>query len=168
MNGITTTIYTQDQQGQAFFLTNAIQFLDEPGEWFFDKINRKIYYWPRSNENLSTATVIAPVLETLVKIKGTAGLPVTNILFKNISFQYSTWLRPSQQGHVPHQLGMYMLDAYKLKVPGTADKKTLENQAWVGRPTASVEISHANNIGFENCRFEHLASTALDFHKAVP
>ncbi len=151
----------------AFYLTNAIQFLDEPGEWYLDKRNRKLYYWPRANENLNTATIVAPVLETLVKVQGTIDNPVSYVNFKGIAFQYATWLRPSQQGHVPHQAGMYMLDAYKLKIPGTPDKKSLENQAWVGRPAAAVEVNYANNINFESCRFEHTASTALDYHKGV-
>ncbi len=43
----------------AFYLTNALQFLDEPGEWYADVANKKIYYWPRSNENLATAKVLA-------------------------------------------------------------------------------------------------------------
>jgi L-rhamnose mutarotase/Right handed beta helix region len=151
----------------AFYLTNAIQFLDSPGEWYLDKKNRKIYYWPNSDENLSTAAVVVPVLETLVKIQGSKEQPVSKIWFKNISFQHTSWLRPSQQGHVPLQTGMFLLDAYKLKVPGTPDKKTLENQAWVGRPAAAIEIVNANNINFESCRFEHLASTALDFNKGT-
>jgi hypothetical protein len=46
----------------AFYLTNAIQFLDEPGEWYLDQHARKIYYYPRSNENMNTASVVAPYL----------------------------------------------------------------------------------------------------------
>lgn len=151
----------------AFYLTNAIQFLDEPGEWWLDINNRKLYYWPRNNENLLTASVIAPFSETLVRIQGTIDHPVSNIFFKGISFQHTGWLRPSQQGHVPHQAGMYMLDAYKLKPAGTKDKATLDNQAWIGRPAAAVEVSFANKTGFENCRFEHLASTGLDYNKGA-
>ncbi|TDH27538.1 L-rhamnose mutarotase [Segetibacter sp. 3557_3] len=151
----------------AFNLTNAIQFLDEPGEWFLDLQRAKVYYWPLEGENMANAKVIAPALETLVKIEGTPDNPVSNIFFKGISFEHTGWLRPSKQGHVPHQAGMYMIDAYKLKVPGTPDKKSLENQAWVGRPAAAVEVSYADYTGFQGCRFEHLASTGLDYHKAV-
>jgi hypothetical protein len=151
----------------AFYLTNAIQFLDEPGEWYLDKLNRKLYYWPRQNEDLSTADVEVPVLETLVKIEGSPENQVSNVRFNGISFMYTSWLRPSQQGLVPHQAGMYMLDAYKLKVPGTPDKKGLENQAWVGRPEAAVKVKYAEHIEFDKCRFEHLASTGLDFIKAT-
>ena len=158
---------SKETGNSAFYLTNALQFLDEPGEWYLDIAARKVYYWPKENENLATATVTAPYLETLVKIEGTIDNAVSYVNFTNISFEHSGWLRPSQQGHVPHQAGMYMLDAYKLKVPGTPDKKGLENQAWVGRPTGAVEVSYTSNTNFTNCSFEHMASTALDFGKGV-
>ncbi|GAB4024613.1 L-rhamnose mutarotase [Spirosoma gilvum] len=158
---------SKETGNSAFYLTNAIQFLNQPGEWFLDTNAEKIYYIPRPNENLATAQVIAPALETLVRIAGTIDHPVSNVLFKGIAFQHTSWLRPSQQGHVPHQAGLYMLDAYKLKIPGTPDKKSLENQAWVGRPAAAVDINFANQTGFENCRFEHMAATGLDYHKGV-
>ena len=151
----------------AYFLSNAIQFLDEPEEWYEDLKNRKIYYWPAKDVQMRTANVIAPALETLVKIEGTIDHPVSYVLFKGISFTHSSWLRPSKKGHVPHQAGMYMLDAYKLKIPGTADKKGLENQAWVGRPAAAVEVSYAHHTGFDSCRFEHHASTGLDYKKGT-
>ena len=150
-----------------FYLTNAIQFLDEPGEWYEDLKKGKLYYWPAPNENMRTARTIVPHLETLVKMEGTIDNPVSNVWFKGISFQHAAWLRPSHFGHVPHQAGMYMLDAYKLKVPGTSDKKGLENQAWVGRPAAAVEVSYAQHTGFEACRFEHLASTGLDYKRGT-
>ncbi|MET0392886.1 MAG: L-rhamnose mutarotase [Chitinophagaceae bacterium] len=162
---------SKETGNSAFYLSNALRFLDEPGEWFLDVGARKLYYWPRKGEDLSTAVTTAPVLETLVRIEGTADNPVSHFYFNHIAFRHTGWLRPSQQGHVPHQAGMYMLEAYKLKVPGTPDKKSLENQAWVGRPAAAVSVSFADHTGFSSCRFEHLASTGLDYgkgtHKAI-
>jgi hypothetical protein len=151
----------------AFYLTNAVQFLNQAGEWFLDKRNAKVYYWPKANENLSAAKVTAPSLETIVKMEGTIDDPVSYVFFKGISFEHAGWLRPSKQGHVPHQAGMYMVDAYKLKIPGTPDKKGLENQAWAGRPAAAVEVAYAHHTGFEECRFEHLASTGLDYKRGT-
>jgi hypothetical protein len=151
----------------AFFLTNAIRFLDEPGEWYLDIPQHQLYYWPMQGEDLAKATVIVPSLETIVKLEGTADKPVSNIFFKGIGFQYTGWMRPSKYGHVPHQAGMYMLDAYKLTPPGTREKSGLDNQAWVGRPAAAVQVSCAERTGFENCSFEHLASTGLDYHRGV-
>lgn len=151
----------------AFNLVNAIQFINEPGEWFLDVTTQRLYYWPRSGEEITTAEVIAPYLETIINVEGTTDHPVTHLQFKGISFQHSGWLRPSQMGHVPHQTGMYMLDAYKLKIPGTADKQSLENQAWVGRPSAAIALNHVQQTNFEGCRFEHMASTGLDYQKGA-
>ncbi len=104
-----------------FFLANAVQFLDSPGEWFEDLTAGKIYYWPREGEDLAHAKIIAPVLETLVKIEGdrwTSRFPTFE--FKGITFAHTTWLRPSEQGHVPLQAGMFLLDAKKLSPKGTS------------------------------------------------
>jgi hypothetical protein len=147
----------------AFYLTNAIEFLDRPGEWFYDAARGQIIYWPRSGETMTTAKVVVPALETLVQVSGNLDHPVSNVFFKGLTFAHTGWLRPAQAGHVPLQAGMFMLDAYKLKVPGTPDKKGLENQAWIGRPAAAVTLSGAHHTGFERCRFEHLASAGLDY-----
>jgi hypothetical protein len=151
----------------AFYLSNTIQFLNQPGEWYLDTEHLKVYYIPREGENLQTATVTVPILENIIKVEGTIDRPVSYVSFKNISFQHSSWLRPSKAGLVPHQDGMYMLDAYKLKIPGTPDKKGLENQAWVGRPAAAVEVAYASHTTFDGCRFEHIASTGLDYQRGT-
>jgi hypothetical protein len=151
----------------AFYLANAIQFLNKAGEWYLDRERHKIYYLPKKNEDMRKAAVVVPYLPTLLRVNGTADNPVSYVKFKNISFQHSTWLRPSEYGLVPHQDGMYMLDAYKLKTPGTPGKKGLENQAWVGRPAAAVSIKYAANINFEGCYFEHMAATGLDCERGT-
>ncbi|MFV8341306.1 L-rhamnose mutarotase [Flavobacterium sp. XS2P39] len=160
--------WISDKTGNSpFFLNNAISLLNEPGEWYLDRKNAKIYYYPKAGETINSVKVIVPVLENLVEIKGTIDYPVHHISFRGISFEYSNWVRPSQTGHVPLQAGMYMLDAYSLKIPGTPDKAGLENQAWIGRPRAAVEVNYAHNTKFEACNFEHLSSTGLDFHRGT-
>ena len=158
---------SKNNGNSAFYLNNAKCLLNEPGEWYLDQKSEKIFYYPKPGENINTAEVVIPVLENLVEIKGTVDTPVQYVYFKNISFQYSNWLRPSEQGHVPLQAGMYLLDAYKLKIPGTPDKASLENQAWVGRPRAAVEVNFSNNLLFESCKFKHLSSTGLDLIKGT-
>jgi len=154
----------RDKNGNsAFYLANAIEFLNRPGEWYEDLDTGKVYYWPRPGEDLDLARVVAPMLETLVQVEGTLDRPVSYVHFKGIAFEHTTWLRPSQAGHVPLQAGMYILDAYKLRRPGTPDKSYLENQAWIGRQPAAVTVRCADHVQFERCRFRHLAATGLDF-----
>jgi hypothetical protein len=158
---------SKNNGNSAFYLNNGISMLNEPGEWYLDRKKAKVYYIPRKGENMAFAKVTVPVLENLVKMEGTLDSPVHHFNFKGISFQYSNWLRPSLQGHVPLQAGMYLLDAYKLRTPGTPNQASLENQGWVGRPRAAVEVNYSNNTLFESCSFEHLSSTGLDLHKGT-
>jgi len=149
--------------GAPFFLAGAIEFLDQPGEWFQDPKSGTIYYWPRQGEDLARDSVVVPALETLVRVSGSLDRPVEHVSFKGIALEHTTWMRPSEQGHVPLQAGMYLLEAYKLRPKGTPDWRSLDNQAWVGRPAAAVTVESANNINFERCQFEHLASSGLDY-----
>ncbi|MDN3594858.1 right-handed parallel beta-helix repeat-containing protein [Zunongwangia endophytica] len=151
----------------AFYFTGAAELLSEPGEWYLDKRNLKVYYYPKNGKNPNKTEIIAPVLENLVKIKGTLDKIVSNIQFENINFQHSTWMRPSKEGHVPLQAGWSIIDAYKLEEPGTPDKAALENQAWIERQPASFEVLNARNIKISGCKFSHLAATGLDFISGV-
>lgn len=145
-----------------FYLQNALCLLDAPGEWFHDVAARRIYYWPRPDENLAHATAVVPLQETLLDIAGTLDRPVHHVEFKGLHFAHTAWMRPALFGHVPHQAGFYMTEAYKMLPPGTPEKKGLENQAWVGRPPGAVRVWAGQNLRFERCRFEHLASAGLD------
>ncbi len=153
----------KDKNGNsAFYFANSIELLNKEGEWYEDMDGGKLYYWPRKGEDMSSAEVIVPLLETLVSVNGTLDCPVSNIRFEGIGFQHTTWLRPSLEGHVPLQAGFYLLDAYKLKIPGTRDKTSLENQAWLGRQPAAVEINYADHLAFERCGIMHTAATGID------
>ncbi|WP_321436378.1 right-handed parallel beta-helix repeat-containing protein [uncultured Bacteroides sp.] len=153
----------------AFYLTNAIELLDQPGEWYYDNATSRLYYYPREGENMKTVSAVVPALETVVQVEGTVDRPVSNIRFEGINFNYTTWMRPSEKGHVPLQAGMYMLDAYTLTPKQVRDDNNhkLDNQGWIGRPPAAVQVQGANNIAFANCNFEHLGSCGLDFVEAA-
>lgn len=153
---------TTDGHNSAFYLTNAIELLDTPGEWFHDIDTHKLYYYPLSGETVADAVV--PAVETLVEVEGTLDRPVRNVKFDKIGFEYTTWMRPSEKGHVPLQAGMYMTEGYKVKPKiERYQNHKLDNQGWLGRPEAAVTVSGADNIDFTGCRFEHLGSTGLDY-----
>ena len=158
------------KHNSAFYLTNARSLLDEPGEWFLDTDAHRLYYYPRPGEDMRTAEVEAPALETLLRVEGTPDRPVSHVTFEGIRFAHTTWMRPSLKGHAPLQAGMFMTEAYKIAprklIRWNGDHK-LDNQGWVGRPEAAVSVNGANYVHFKNCRFEHLGSTALDYHLFV-
>ena len=160
---------TTDGHNSAFYLTNARELLDVPGEWYHDMDARRVYYYPREGEKMQEAEVMVPAIETLVQVEGTLDRPVCHIRFEKITFSYTTWMRPSEKGHVPLQAGMYLTDGYRIDPKMQRDylNHPLDNQGWLGRPAAAVRIAAARQIDFERCRFEHLGSTGLDYEEAV-
>ena len=151
-----------------FYLTNAKELLDEPGEWYHDIREHKLYYMPRTNEELGMMNgeceAVVPVLETLVEVIGSSERPVRNIHIKGITFSHTTWMRPSEKGHVPLQAGMYLVEAYKLRPQiDRPNNHKLDNQGWLGRANAAVELRYSENVNFDACRFEHLGGSGLDY-----
>ena len=145
-----------------FYLTNAKELLDEPGEWYHDIRTHKLYYMPRQGETVREA--IVPVMETLVDVIGSAERPVRNITMKGVTFSHTTWMRPSEKGHVPLQAGMYLTEAYKLRPQiDRPNNHKLDNQGWLGRANAAVELRYAEDVNFDGCRFEHLGGSGLDY-----
>lgn len=156
-----------EKGNSSFCLTNALELLDQPGEWFQEYPSGTIYYYPQADENMETAEVIIPALETLVTIDGTLSRPVKHIQFNGITFTHTSWMRPSFQGHVTLQGGFPLLDAYKLQEPGLPEKAELENQAWITRPEMAIRVRGVEHIDFKHCTFRHLSSTGLDYEWAV-
>jgi hypothetical protein len=73
-------------------------------------------------------------------------------------------MRPSEKGNVPLQAGMYLVEAYKLRPQiDSPNNHKLDNQGWLGRADAAVEIRYGENIDFNGCRFEHLGGSGLDY-----
>ena len=156
-----------EKGNSSFCLVNDLALLDEPGEWYQEYPSGRIYYYPRENEDMSQATVIAPALEKLVMVDGSLERPIQHIQFRNVHFEHAAWNRPSYEGHVTLQGGFRLLDAYKLAIPGLPEKASLENQAWIARPEAAITVKGSNHIDFDGCVFQHMGATGLDYEWAV-
>jgi hypothetical protein len=139
-------------QGRAYYFENALEFLDQAGEWYLDQTSHTVYYKPRTGEDMATAQVIVPVLETLMSIKGTSTSDQASYLwFQGLTFAHATWMRPSEHGFLDGQAFQYNLSS------------TADNKQYVARPPAGVMVSNANHIRFERNLFTQMGATGLDF-----
>jgi len=81
------------QVGGSHKVMNAFEFLDTPGEFFFDKTSRTLYYFKAASDNMATATVFAPNnVVTVLRIAGTSTTShARNITFSGLTVQHSDW-----------------------------------------------------------------------------
>ncbi|TDC21803.1 right-handed parallel beta-helix repeat-containing protein [Streptomyces sp. 8K308] len=151
-----------------FWLLNSRAFLDEPGEWYLDTAAGTLYYKPLEGQDLASARVELPRLETLVEVGGTYDEPAHDLSFEGLTFTGTTWLHPSSpDGYANQQTGAFITgvqehrpaDAFTSCAVGCRGFEGARNN-WAQAP-AAVQVSAANRITFEGNTFVNLGSVGL-------
>lgn len=143
-----------------FYMENAIEWLNQPGEWYFNSDSHELSYWPRAGENLSTAQAVIPQTESLMVVAGRqAGQEVHNLAFEGLTFAYAGWTRASE-------VGTFGWQAQELL------SKSGGGPANVEMTPAHVQVSFAHDVRFTGDKFQHLGAVALSlgqdaFHNTV-
>lgn len=141
-----------------FYIENARELLDEPGEFYFDKNSRTLYYYPKKDEELQTADCYVGQVDCLINIEGgSINNKAENIVFDGIAFRYGEWTYPNTYGILARQAGTM----YK-----TETEEDITTAATYEMPS-QFRINKAKNIQVKNCSFECLGSTAIGINNAA-
>jgi len=73
-----------------YVVFNTREGLTRPGQWYLDRAAGRVVYWPLPGEDMATAKVVAPRLERLIGIVGTAEAPVEKITLRGLALQATT------------------------------------------------------------------------------
>ncbi|MBO5069403.1 MAG: right-handed parallel beta-helix repeat-containing protein, partial [Roseburia sp.] len=140
------------------YYENALALLDEPGEWYLDEVANKLYYMPRSFEDMSIVNVTIPVLDAwdedgdgengLLMIAGSDyDNVVQNIRFEGITFADTTYMRPSSTyGHNANQNN-------HIREEGVGDYDESAD--------AAITVKRSNSVTFVDCEFTRIGTIAL-------
>ena len=83
----------------SFTLLNDLSFLDEPGEWFYDRTAQKLYYYPQPGEDVNEAEFYIPQIDTIFELSGTSPeQKLHDVTIENLELAYTTWQRTLQYG----------------------------------------------------------------------
>lgn len=129
-----------DEQNVRYWIENAYDALDAPGEWYLDRPSGMLFYWILPGDDLAVGRVIAPRLQQLVLFEGgvESGQSVHDITLRGLTFAYTDWSMPAA-GYV-------------------------DTQAAYDTP-AAVELIGARNCSIERCLFTHLGQYAVEIHR---
>ncbi len=139
---------------------NSMELLDSPGEFYYDKENKKLYYYPLSGENAENITAYFPMSEGLLKINN-----AKNVTFKNFSFKHGTWNKPYVDGYQNGQAECYLLKSEELAKRRKDFPKIPPDwtNTWIVTNPAQVELSYCKNVVFENNNFSNMGAGAIKF-----
>lgn len=123
--------------GDRYCLENVFEALDEPGEWYLDRQQMRLYYVPYPDETPETAVLYTGSLEKLIRIDGTNG-----VRFEGVTFRDSGW-----HPLLPEELTDFH--------PGVEHP-----QAAFSTP-ACITVRNAKNVAFDACRFMNIGFSAV-------
>jgi len=133
------------------WVENAIELLDDPGEWYLDTAAGRLHYRPRAGEDLATATVVLAVRDSLLEVRGTPDQPVHDLGVEGLTFAFAGWQGPSTvDGYASAQAGWHRL--------ADAGPEPLD----IERTPGAVRVSHAHHVRLAGNTFEHLGGVGLD------
>jgi hypothetical protein len=126
--------------GNRYYVSNVLEELDVPGEWFLDKGSGVLSLWPR-NDDFQSLGVVASKLDRLIELRGDAAQNqwVENVTIEGFLFTDTTYSR---------EIGVY---------------SPMDAAVWLaGARNCVIEGNRFRNIGGYAARLEN-ASTRNEF-----
>jgi parallel beta-helix repeat protein len=71
--------------GNRYFVENVFEALDEPGEWFLDRAQGRLHYWPR-DPGFDGQDVVAPRLDRVIEIGDAEHIVVRGFTFRHTTY----------------------------------------------------------------------------------
>ena len=79
---------------QRYYVENAREMLDQPGEWYLNRETGVLSYWPLPGETLAAAEIVAPRATELVRFAGRPdeGRCVEHVTLRGLTLHHSDWV----------------------------------------------------------------------------
>ena len=127
----------QPSHKRAFWIENAIDHLDEPGEWVFNSQQGRVYLWP--DKPMDGREIIAPRLQEFVRVEGVEdGKPAQWIHVEGLSFRHG------------------LRDTFE---PG--DKGLQHDWEAFDKGNAVLRFRNAEHCTVDRCEFRHSSGTGI-------
>ena len=145
-----------------FMVMNAMELLDIPGEFYFNRKTDILYYMPYEHEDMSSAEVIVPNVEFLMLLDGRGvDNKVENITFTGLKFSHNLWTDfqlgfLSTQGTTTGSTNGSMFSSYTPQTTGS----------YATIPCA-VMASMTDNVDFYGNHFDGISGGALDLYNGI-
>ncbi len=134
-------------------VTNVFEWLEKPGEFYFDQAGSMLYYIPREGEDINSAEVIIPETDTIIDMCGDKPTSdyVQNITFDGLGFAYTDWNLYELEGS--HGYASVQGSIVLTKFANVNQHDDIYRSYDV--PPAAIHINSAKNIRFLNGEIRH-------------
>ena len=144
-------------------IENAIEELDEPGEWVLNRQQKKLYYWPRNESD-----VYLPRLNEIIRVAGKTNIggpkdqPVKNLCFRGLTFQHAErYTIQSKDAGLQHDWDFLDKDNAMLRLRG-AQFCTVEDCHFLNSGSGAIRVDlHGIQNRIIGNHIEHLGGAGI-------
>ena len=124
-----------------YVVWNVGEGMTEPGQWYLDRTAGRVVYWPLPGEDMASVQVVAPTVETLLRIRGRDGGPVRDVTIRGLTLAAA---------NTPLVAGGFGAG----KFPGTVELSHAENCRLVGLEIKNVAGQGVRAWNLKGCVIE--------------
>jgi hypothetical protein len=137
-----------------YVVWNVREGMTEPGQWYLDRTDGKLVYWPLPGEDMNKALVLAPTIESIIRIQGTGDKPAGNITIRGLTLSVTT--TPLRAGG----FGAGKFDGAVSVV--SAENCRLLDLEIVNVGGQGIKVS-GKGLRIENCHVHHTGACGIKF-----
>eukprot|EP00045_Choanoeca_perplexa_P005064 m.43187 g.43187 ORF g.43187 m.43187 type:complete len:668 (+) comp12910_c0_seq1:2-2005(+) len=124
--------------GKRYYIEDALEELDQPGEFYLDRVANHVLYYPYPGENVVDFVAYAPQLNTLLNISHTMDVEVSNLSFVH---------------------GLVDMDGFFIGDPDAQSASNLHS--------AAVAVNHAARVHLHGLTLAHVGGNGIYLNKSV-
>lgn len=158
-------VWSDRAAGAPVYAENALEFMGTPGDWYFDRAARTVYYIPRPGEDLAGADVEVAVAPALVEVAGLRNRPVAGLVFKGLRFEFAAAPpREAEGAAVMMRLAgsaQFLEDSFvhltesALELGPGMDGAVVEGCVFGDVSWGALRIAWASQVRVSDCRFSY-------------
>jgi hypothetical protein len=148
--------------GGSGHVENALSLLDQAGEWYLDRKAGVVCYLPPDGEDPNAREFVAPRLELLVCLRGTAQAPVAFVELRGLRLEHAEWPLPAF-GYRPTLGCCYgtQLTPLVAAVPCAAGSVRPKDEYPEWCLPAAVDLTYARQCRLELCRVGRVGASGI-------
>jgi hypothetical protein len=157
-----------------YYVENVREALTEPGEWYLDRTEARLYYLPLPGETPETVEAVIPVLYQFLRVTGDvdAARFVEGLRFEGLAFEHADWEQSRAwtrwwDPHTPPETWRPR-DSSRHFIKNNGgdpdDEKASQPQSAYNCPGV-LHFEGARNVSVEDCRVEHVGFYGADLRE---
>lgn len=141
-----------------YHVENVFEALTEPGEWYLDRGDRRVYYIPLPGQTPENTEIYASRLLQFIRVEGQPDQPVSFIRFEGLAFEHGDWVQPAGYGLRFNPYGParpdYTMEDTEIDPPGAKEYACAAQAAY--NVPGVLYFEYATHCAVANCRVEHV------------